>query len=188
MHKRLVILHGYTASPDSHWFPWLREVFAPLGVQVTIPELPESQAPQPDAWIAAAEAAIGTPDEDLVILGHSLGCITALHALARLDGPWRLGGLVMVSGFDAFLETLPELAEFTEQLPEFAPIAATTVHRTVITAADDDIVPAVASRTLAEHLDAELVQLPSGGHFLDRDGHLTLPAAREAIAQALRLA
>lgn len=184
MPKRLVILHGYTAHPTSHWFPWLAQTFAPLGVDVAIPELPATEAPEPQAWVGAAAQAIGRVDDDLVIVGHSLGCITALHALARVAEPWSLGGLVMVSGFDGALNTLPELAPFTATVPDLARISAATRHRSVITASDDQIVPASASAALAAHLDAELETLPTGGHFLDREGCRALPAARDRVASA----
>lgn len=188
MSQRLVILHGYTAAPESHWFPWLSEVFSPLGVEVEIPALPQSQAPRLQPWVSAAREAIGEVDEDLVVLGHSLGCITALHALAEAPRSARLGGLVMVSGFAAPLATLPELDAFTERVPDLEGIAPRVRHRSVITAEDDEIVPAEASARLAERLDAELETLSDGGHFLDREGHLTLPSARRRIAEAFGLA
>ncbi|MBN9612560.1 MAG: serine hydrolase family protein [Actinobacteria bacterium] len=187
MPERLVILHGYTAAPESHWFPWLSEVFSASGIQVEIPALPDTLAPRLEPWVSAAAEVIGEVDEDLVILGHSLGCITALHALASQADTTRLGGLIMVSGFDRALATLPELDAFTERLPDMQNLAARTRYRSVITARDDDIVPYEASVQLAEHLGAALDILPDGGHFLDRHGHLTLPTAQRRIAEAFGL-
>jgi len=41
---------------------------------------------------------LGVPDENTVLVGHSLGCVTCLHTLAAKEGDWKLAGLILVAG------------------------------------------------------------------------------------------
>ena len=97
--RRVVVVHGYDAAPDQHWFPWLRERLAAEGVRTEVVELPEPSFPEAGAWLAAVARAVGEPDPHTHLVGHSLGCITLLRHLAGLPQPWTLGGLVLVAGF-----------------------------------------------------------------------------------------
>nr|WP_195969191.1 alpha/beta hydrolase [Cellulomonas hominis] len=184
---RVVVLHGYQASPDAHWFTWLADDLRPDGVDVTVPALPDPDAPVPAAWLAAARAAIGVPDERTVVVGHSLGCVTALHALSATPGEWRLGGLVLASGFDATPSVVPEVAAFTAAPPDHDRVAAATAARHVVGSDDDVVVEPALTRALAERLSATFDLVPGGGHLLARDGFTTLPVVRDRVRAALGL-
>ncbi|MEU6577907.1 alpha/beta hydrolase [Streptomyces sp. NPDC046805] len=90
--ERVIILHGYMASPTSHRFEWLHDELTREGVEVEISALPNSTAPEPEVWITAAAKVPGEPNGRTAVVGHSLVCATALHALDRLDGTWKLPG------------------------------------------------------------------------------------------------
>lgn len=110
--RRVLIVHGYAAAPDAHWFPWLRDSLDTAGVNATVVTLPTPNAPKAAAWTATVSEAIGVPDAGTWIVAHSLGGITVLRALAALTEPWQLGGLVLVSGFTGALKSLPVLDEY----------------------------------------------------------------------------
>jgi predicted alpha/beta hydrolase family esterase len=184
---RVVVLHGYQASPGAHWFDWLTADLARDGVPVHVPALPSPQDPALGDWVEAARAAIGTPDARTVLVGHSLGCITALHALSATPGDWRLGGLVLASGFDTGPRAVPEVAEFTAALPDHDRVIAATAHRHVIGSDDDPVVEPALTRSLAERLDATYDVVPGGGHLLGKDGFTTLPVLRDRVRAALGL-
>ncbi len=127
------------------------------------------------------EAAIGVPDETLSVVAHSLGAITVLHALDRLPGDWSIRGLVAVSGFAEPLPALPELDPFTASPPDARRLARRILHRTAIVSDDDTVVPPSATTALARLLDARLVTVPGGGHFLADDGFTALEPALRAV-------
>ena len=66
--RRVVVIHGYTANPEANWFRWLQRELAADGIAVEIPALPDPQAPDRDAWVAAALAKAAARDSDLAIL------------------------------------------------------------------------------------------------------------------------
>ena len=177
---QLYILHGYTANADSHWFKWLEDELAKIGITSLRVNVPNSSDPNPEKWLGALGNQVRL-DENSVIVGHSLGCITWLSFLAQHQQKVRVA--VFVSGFYQPLSTLPELTPFanfyqnqTACLPE---------KSYVVAAFDDGIVPHHYSEALAEHLSADYIRLHKGGHFLDREGWTTFPLILELIKQLL---
>ncbi|MBG6237519.1 putative alpha/beta hydrolase family esterase [Mycetocola sp. CAN_C7] len=168
MGKRIVVAHGYLASPDKHWFPWLVEQYGADVVHV--PALPDPTEPQPAAWLETLAAAIGEVDDDTVLVGHSLGTITTLRVLAALPRPWTLGGLVIVAGFAEPLPNLPKLDPFTVPSLDLEPIRANIRHRHVFGSDNDTTVAPPITAALARSLDAPLTIIPGGGHFVERQG------------------
>lgn len=179
--SRVVIIHGYLATPADHWFPWLATTLDASGIGAEVVALPDSDAPELPRWVAAAADAIGTPDETTAIVTHSLGGVTALNALDRIQGAWRLGALIAVAGFTDALPALPQLDAFTRQRPDVARTASRTSRRVVVHSDDDTFVPPAHTIALGAALDAETVTVTGAGHFLAADGIASLPQVAERI-------
>lgn len=181
--ERVIIFHGYSATPADHWFTWLADELAPAGIQVQVPALPDSATPDVETWIATASEAIGAPDQHTAIVTHSLGGVTALHALDTIDGDWTLGTLASVSGFVEPLPVLPELDPFTARVPDLSRTASRTTSRVVLLSDNDTIVPPHLSQNLARLLDAETITVPGAGHFLADEGITRLPELSRFLNQ-----
>ncbi len=41
---KVYIVHGYTASADKHWFPWLEQELAKIGVECYRLNMPDSSS------------------------------------------------------------------------------------------------------------------------------------------------
>lgn len=181
--RRVLIVHGFAAAPDAHWFPWLRDALDTAGVDATVVTLPSPDAPKAAAWQAAVGEAIGVPDAGTWIVAHSLGGITVLRALAALTDPWQLGGLVLVSGFTGALKSLPVLDEYLSTDVDVERIANYIRVRAVVRSDADVFVPTEASNELAQRLNAELHIQPGAGHFLTEDGVSDLPLVLDLLQQ-----
>ena len=179
--QRVVIVHGYEAAPDAHWFPWLQSALQAEGIGVTVVPLPVPDAPETADWENAVSAALGVPDARTVIVAHSLGAITALRVLAALPEPWELGGLVLVACFAKPLEALPELDGYLATDVDAERVAGSIAERTVIRSDTDPFVPPAESDDLAKRLDAQLQVHPGAGHFMAEDGVTTLPAVLDLL-------
>ena len=88
--KRVILIHGWGGFPDNHWFPWLKQELASRGFQVIVPEMPNNEEPEIEAWVAKLSEAIGEPDDDTYLIGHSIGCQTIMRFLEKIDK--RIGG------------------------------------------------------------------------------------------------
>jgi predicted alpha/beta hydrolase family esterase len=171
---RIVVAHGYLADPTRHWFPWLVEHYG--ADTVSVMALPDPEEPDLETWVHAASAAIGEVDEETILLGHSLGCVTLLHALNRRTDAWRLGGLVLVAGFVDPLPNLPALDPFATEPLDLGRIRRDTAVRHVLRSDNDDVVAAALTERMASMLDAPVTVVPGAGHFVDRQGIRELPA------------
>jgi predicted alpha/beta hydrolase family esterase len=185
--RRIVVLHGYTAHPGKHWFGWLRDELAPLGIATEVPALPDTDHPEARAWTDAAVAAIGEADSRTAVVGHSLGTITAVRALGRVFAEQpdaRLGALALVASFVDPVSIYPELDPFTIGLPPLPAVAARVDRRLVVRSDADPEVPVELSAPVVAGLAAEEVVVPGAAHFCDRQGVTTLPVLRDWLTQA----
>ncbi|MFD1885726.1 RBBP9/YdeN family alpha/beta hydrolase [Paenibacillus wenxiniae] len=178
---KIYIVHGYTAAPEHHWFPWLQKTLTTERITVEVLAMPDSMSPDPEAWLTYMNDHVEQPDQHTFFVGHSLGCITILKYLERLDANARVGGVIMVSGFGDPLSTLPELDRFVHQPVDYKKLITGISERIVIAAEDDAIVPIVYSERFAQCLQAELHRMEKGGHFLDRDGYVEFPLVRDLL-------
>lgn len=144
-------------------------------------ELPTPNAPEARTWESAVRAALGTTDEATSVVAHSLGGITALRVLASLPGEWRLGGLVLVSGFTGRLSALPMLDKYLRADVDAEGLTPNIGVRVVIRSDDEVFVPSFVSDQLAQRLNAGVRIQAGAGHFLAEDGITALPPVMEAL-------
>ncbi|WP_159846269.1 RBBP9/YdeN family alpha/beta hydrolase [Nocardia sp. CY41] len=167
---RAVVIHGYHATPDDHWFPWLADRLEAAGTATDVPAMPDPGDPDPEAWLAATARAVGTPDEGDAVVAHSLGCLTVLRHLTALPGRWRLGHLVLVAGFVDPLPALPELDAYIASGCEVSAIPAQVNRLTIFRSDEDEYVPTAHTDRLAALLGVTARTIPGTGHFLADDG------------------
>lgn len=173
------IIHGYQASPESHWFPWIKNALEQQGFKVTVLALPASDHPDIERWLDCLRTHITQPDQHTFFIGHSLGCITLLRYLEQQERP--IGGMALVSGFAEPLSFLPALDAFTAAPLDVEKLIGLVPRRIVLAAQDDHIVPYPYSLRLAEKLDAAWELFERGGHFMAQDGFTEFPALYDAI-------
>lgn len=180
------IIHGYGATTENHWFPWLHAQLRAQGIRAVLVPLPESESPDFDRWQQTLAQYVGRPSENSIFVAHSLGTISLLHYLSATNPP-RIGGLVLVSAFGAPIPTLHEINGFDLDAYiarcriDFAVIRRMTRHIELFTADNDTIVPPDNTRRLADALGGRLHVIPNGGHFLDREGFTELPPVLRTV-------
>ena len=183
---RVFIIHGFDASPEEHWFPWLEAQLRERGIQAIRLRMPESSHPDFDRWQATMREAIGQPDEHTILVAHSLGTISVLH-FASQSGAKRLGGIVLVSGFAGRIPGLSTLDGYADRAKiEAATIRAMSpvLHHVIST--NDYAVPPAVSEQLAQRLGGTVHQVPDAGHFLDREGFTELPVVLRAVEDGVQ--
>ncbi|BAU39859.1 hypothetical protein APT_10115 (plasmid) [Acetobacter pasteurianus NBRC 101655] len=179
--EQYVIIHGYMANPQAHWFPWLATELKKTGAAVTVPAMPSPFEPKLDEWLATVKATVSPLKGKVTLIGHSLGCITLLRHLMSCPETEKISGYVLVSGFDRTLSTLPALSSFTEETLDYDALRNRFPFRVSLFSDNDSIVYPKVSRDLAVSFDTEQIEIPAGGHFLDREGFTQLPALLKVI-------
>lgn len=91
--KKALILHGFEASSQSNWFPWLAGELSERGWKVLVPDLPNSASPNFDETMEFLRLHTADFEEEDIVIGHSLGAFWAL----KLAEEKKFGGLYLVA-------------------------------------------------------------------------------------------
>ena len=187
--KHAVIVHGYKGRSFTSWKPWLRYALELAGWTVDLPVMPEPDHPDAEAWVTQLSGAVGHPDTDTYLIGHSLGCITILRYLEELPDDQRVGGVVLVAGFGQAFERY-EKGDFGQVLDTFfdheldwVKIRRHCDQFVAIHSEDDPLVDVGQLYILGESLGARTVMVQGMKHFSMKDGVLTAPVVRDELME-----
>lgn len=166
----IIVAHSIGATNDDNWYPALAADLRSEGHRVVVPQLPDPDAPQPDAWLKTlTEAAADSPATDTVLVGHSLGGVSILRLLERHDTGARgaFAGLLLVASM-ARSVGYEQLAGFFQPSFDWPVIKAAAGRARVLHAGDDPVTGAATGDHVMQFvtgLAATAIITPSGGHF-----------------------
>lgn len=179
--KRAIIVHGWGGSPSGHWLPWMQSTLQEAGWRAEVPAMPSPEHPQRDEWVRHISLAVGHPDRDTFLVGHSLGCIAILRYLETLAEGERIGGAVLVSGFfEPLGEGYEDIDHFVRDPVDWEAVRNHCLSFRVIHGKDDDIVPLPFAERLAMNVRVPLHVIP-GKHLGKKEGILELPPILNAV-------
>ena len=95
--KKAYLIHGWKAGPETTFFPWLRRHLEQAGYQVSAPAMPHPNVPQVEEWLACLKTTIQQPDEDTLIIAHSLGALATMFFLQELPMSTKVGRVILVA-------------------------------------------------------------------------------------------
>lgn len=171
-HMRVVIVHRWDGHPAADWYPWLRKELEKRGHEVIAPTMPESGAPNVDAWVKTLHEAVGKADPNTVFVGHSIGAQTILRHLAKHRSKAR--GALFVAGWF----TASGLSEEEQRIADqwlTAPVNVVAARKslpkvTALFSQDDPYVPHENHEFFEKNLSAKVIVLEGKGHFTAEDG------------------
>jgi len=169
------IIHGYTSSSKAEWFPWLKKKLMDIGINVIVFDMPNPDAPIAYEWIEHLNKLIKTIDENIYFICHSLGCVTLLRFLELQHVDTKVGGIILASGFIKENPKYPNLDPFVKTDINLQKIIKMTKNRCVLSAPNDNYVPYEYSCELAKAIDAKLITVENGGHFIAQEDFLEFP-------------
>jgi len=188
MQKRVFIIHGWDATPDYGWFPWLKKELENRGFAVTIPQLPNTEEPRINNWVPTVASVVGEPDEQTYFIGHSMGCQTIARYLETLPVGIKIGGVVFVAGFFKRLsgleddEIVRDVAKEWLETPLNLNIVAGHIKGSVAIFSDDDpYVPMDNQEEYRDILKSEIIIEHGKGHFSASAGTVELPVALDSL-------
>ncbi|MEG0635555.1 MAG: alpha/beta hydrolase [Pseudomonas sp.] len=162
---RYLIVPGWQGSPDDHWQThWQNSL--PNSARV---EQRDWLTPRREDWVASLDQAIAAADTPVILIAHSLGCITVAHwaahaSVARLR---QVRGALLVAPADV------ERPTCHAALRNFAPIPQYLLPfpSQVVASDNDPAVSAPRAMHLARAWGAEAGILGGAGHINVKSGH-----------------
>ena len=193
MTKRVFLIHGWDGYPEEGCFPWLKKELENRGFAVYNPAMPESLKPKIDVWVSFLKKQIGAPDEDTILLGHSIGAQTILRYLETLNDNEKIGGAVFLAGWLNLTDEAYETEEdsqiakpWLETPLNWDKIKSRANKFVAIFSDNDKLVPFSDSEIFKEKLNAKIIIEHQKRHFSGSDGIKELPSVLSAIIDMLK--
>lgn len=178
--KRIFIIHRWDGKPKSDWYPWLKRELETKGLEVFIPEMPNTEEPKIKEWIDHLSNILKNPDDNTYFIGHSIGCQTIMRYLATQNNV-RVGGALFIAGWfyldNLENEAVKEIARpWLDEPINLAMVRSSLKNLTVVLSENDPYNRVKENgEKFAKELNAKIVVLQSKGHFTEDDGITELP-------------
>lgn len=163
--KNAVILHGASADHTQNWFPWLKEKLEDNNFKVWVPDLPGADRPNLDRLVKfLAENCPFQLDEDVILVGHSVGAVAILSWLQNVQKETRVGNCYLAGAFinDLGWETMKD---FFKPPLDFSKIKGKSKKLFFIYSDNDPYIATKDVEFLSGKLGGELHLLEGQQHF-----------------------
>ncbi len=162
--KRAVLVHCWGGSSNYAWYPWAKLELEKLGYEVIVPDMPDPDPPKLATWLPHLREVVGQPDDELVLIGHSIGTVTIMRYLEALESG-RVGKVIFVAGFTDQLG-FSELENFFDTRLDFDRIKLKSKNGFVAIQSDNDpFVSEQYGERLKDELGARLVIKHNANHM-----------------------
>ena len=167
----IIIVPGWRGSGPGHW----QTLWAERLPQARRVVQDDWHTPTRSAWVARLEETVLEQPSPVVIVAHSLGCITTAHM--KPEAAARVCGALLVAPADP---------ERRAVLSDFAPVPyAGLPYRSILVASSNDpYCPIRLAGAYARAWGSEFVRLQNAGHINVDSGHGEWPLGR-ALLQSL---
>lgn len=172
-----LVLPGYQNSDPGHWQS-LWEAAEPGTFHRVVQA--DWDHPEQGDWVARVDAAVAAADGPVVLVAHSLGCVTAVRwaAGAGAERTAAVRGALLVAPADVDTAEVPELVNFRPVALEALPFPAIVVAST-----DDPWVSPARARQFAAAWGARYEEPGAYGHLNAGSGLGDWPLGRELLAE-----
>ncbi len=186
---KVYIIHRWDGSPKEPLLQWLKSSLEARDYEVTVPAMPDPGVPKVEAWVGKMAETV-SPNENTIIVGHSIGCQAILRYLQTLQPEKKIKGIVLIAPWmELSQETVEEEGEETREIAkpwmetpiDFKKIKSLIGKAVAIFSDNDPHVPADQRAIFEKELGAEIIMEKKKGHFTESDGIIMLPSALNAI-------
>lgn len=158
--KKVIIVHAWESAPDQHWYQEEKTLLEDLGYHVDLPAFPGGLWPKLDEWLPIIEAL--APDEETILIGHSLGTPAILRYLERSGQ--KVAQVISLAGFAKDLG-FDETRNFVGEPFDWQKITSLAGNFVVIAQKNDPYVPVDVAKEVADNTGGEWVLVEGNNHF-----------------------
>ena len=174
----ILIVPGWGNSGPDHWQTrWQRKLSTARRV-----EQADWETPLRDDWVGRLVEAVAVAQKPVVIVAHSLGATTAVHAAAKLP-PGLVAGAFLVAPPD-----LESLDVWPAKNGGFAPVPMTPLPfpSALVASSNDPYCSIDRARTFAAAWGSSLLEAGAAGHINTESGHGPWPEGLMQLGALLK--
>jgi len=185
--KKVFIVHGFGGIPNGGWRPWLMGELAKKDIYASALPMPNPEAPKKEEWIKTIVDAVKQPNEEIFLVGHSLGVPAILRYLETLSVGQKIGGAVLVSGplFIIQKNGYECVNKFLENSFDFEHLKNVCNNFVVVHGSDDQMVSFNDAEQISKNLTCELVSVPEGKHLNVSAGFYEVPQILSSLEKII---
>ena len=174
---KAIIFHGWGSTSDDNWFPWLKKELEKKRFEVIAPDLPDSDYPKQDKWVATA-LKLTHYDENTILVGHSLGTCLIMRLLETFDK--KVKAIFLVSAFDKDLG-INEIEKFFYKRYNYEKIIKNAGKIYILNSDNDPYIPLNIAEQLSKKLKCKLTVFPNKEHLSAGTDNFKFPELRDMI-------
>jgi predicted alpha/beta hydrolase family esterase len=173
--KRILVIHGWgNHRPAGHWHRELVTSLRNQGHVVSCPALPDADLPTLSKWLEVVAQELEMLQEvqgdELVVVAHSLGVLTWLHACQSALVSRPVDRVLLVGPADPAM--CAEVPTFDIDIAQAREPLANTARSVILVGSDaDPWAPRGIVETFATPLNQPVVIIPGAGHIAMDDGY-----------------
>lgn len=186
--KKVFIIHGFNGEPNGGWRPWLMGELAKHDIYACALPMPSPGSPIKEEWVKMISQVVEKPNEEIFLVGHSLGVPAILRYFETLPLSAKIGGAVLVSGPLNLIERngYENVNKFLEDGFNFNHIRSVCKNFVVIHRDNDKAVPFSEGEFFAKEFNCDLISIPNGGHLNGSQGWRELPQLLESLLKIMK--
>lgn len=165
MKPRIIFIHGnQTMTWDFAWAPWLKQELAQRGYATRFETFPDSIIARARYWLPFLEEYLRAGAND-VLVGWSSGATAAL----RYAADHRIRGSVLIApSYTDLGDALEKQSGYFDSPWPWDRIKANQEHLVLVHSDNDPFIPTSEFEFMAEALRPEVIKIPGGRHFIER--------------------
>lgn len=185
--KTAFIFHGTEGYPEENWFPWLKEKLEGKGYKVIVPQFPSPPevAAKILEWFSVLRDYEGEINENIILIGHSLGGVFSLRILEKLKHPVKAVFLVGTPIGIKPIINYDRDSSFSGFDFDWSTIKNNSKNFIVFHSDDDPYVGLENGKQLAKNLGVDLSFVPNAGHFNEKAGYIKFEELWEKLGPYL---
>lgn len=188
LQKKAYIFHGWSGSPDNGFKPWIKNELEKVGYMVESPQMPDTDTPKIETWLPFVQNLIQNPDEETILIGHSMGGAVVLRYLETLPEGIQIKKAVLVA---PVVDAIKDMGEEEKSIAKpwletplnFEKIKRSAKEIIGFFSDNDKYIPLESEKILREQCGAKTFIEHQKGHYSNSDGTTEVPSILQTILE-----
>ncbi len=95
--KKVYIVHGWEGNPEEPMLQFIKKSLEQKDFQVIAPEMPNSEAPEINAWVGKLKEVVNELSSLDIFIGHSIGCQAILRFFETLSEDKKVSKCIFIA-------------------------------------------------------------------------------------------